>query len=225
MTHNHEGSPPYLTKKEKEAIEEQAAETLKIYEDSGRSLTEAIDIEFIAEELFGIPIEEEELDPDIDAFINPNHKRLKIIMNKKGRSKERKRFSPVHELGHIQLGHETQTVSQAILFMKADKEKYSREQVKKEQEANAYAACLLMPRKSIEDIWQQVRGSLTPIIIWRNQLICQNTINEYKQYLKIKGVITKQFCVSATASIIRLRELGLFRVAKEQEEHLFRLLG
>lgn len=69
-------------------------------------------------------------------------------------SKARQRFTIAHELGHFVLRHSTQTeqlfVDKNFLVKYRGLQKYSHTEIIHEQQANAFAAELLMPKSLIE---------------------------------------------------------------------------
>ena len=69
----------------------------------------------------------------------------------------RRRFSVAHELGHVALGHEQIDLDHAIASIFGDDdEDFAKVDGDLEQEANAFATELLMPRASIKELAQDL---------------------------------------------------------------------
>lgn len=83
-----------------------------------------------------------ELPESVSAAIKVVNDKKAIIVNSK-HSKTRQRFSIAHELGHYLSGHESFDNEKRV-FIDADR-KYLNDQFRQEEEANEFAAELLMP--------------------------------------------------------------------------------
>jgi Zn-dependent peptidase ImmA (M78 family) len=100
-------------------------------------------------EHFGIDVKAVDLDKEVSGLFVLKGESPYIMYNKNETS-QRKRFTIAHELGHFILHKNT-----SLFIDKSDRVLYRNSssttgEVLKEREANAFAACLLMPKKLIE---------------------------------------------------------------------------
>jgi Zn-dependent peptidase ImmA (M78 family) len=105
----------------------------------------------------------------------------------------RRRFTIAHELGHYLMHKESNElfVDSYFLMKYRGNNSYSDEEYKQEQEANAFAAALLMPKKNIEKL---LRGG---------------ELNELSESALINKLAAK-FEVSVAAMSFRLTNLNMF---------------
>ena len=113
-------------------------------------------------------------DPSISGYFVKSDRRIYVSNDE---SPERQAFTVGHEIGHF-LRHAD--IDQEV-FHRRDQFNFGAEQVQ-EQEANWFAASLLMPRQQVERYW--------------------------KQYQNI-GLMARAFAVSRPAMQYRLKNLGL----------------
>ncbi len=144
-----------------------------------------IQLEKIAKYL-GVDIKGEDLDFDVSGlFVMKNDK--SYIRYNNTESEHRQRFTIAHELGHFMLHKEDKPLfvdkNEKILYRNFDS---STGEIKKEREANAFAAALLMPRFLLK---QAI--SNTP----------DNTEN-------VISYLAEQFNVSEQAMSFRLSNIG-----------------
>lgn len=105
-----------------------------------------IDVEDICSKL-GFKIAYIELSDKVSAAIKIENNRKAIIVNSK-HSKNRQRFSIAHELGHYLSGHEDFDDEKRV-FIDPHK-KYLNPQFRQEEEADEFAAELLMPESLLK---------------------------------------------------------------------------
>jgi len=109
-----------------------------------------IPIEKIAKNL-GVEIVETDLGNDISGMLVINGKDAVIAINPL-QSTERKRFTIAHELGHFVLHKENSNnvfVDRDFIIKYRSNKPYSELEIRQEQEANAFAASILMPQELI----------------------------------------------------------------------------
>lgn len=87
-----------------------------------------------------------------------NHQRKTIFINEQENAR-RKRFTIAHEIGHIILHADEGD----IVDYRQSIGPYPEGQTPKEQEANQFAAELLMPRAVFESLWNALEGSVRDI--------------------------------------------------------------
>jgi Zn-dependent peptidase ImmA (M78 family) len=121
----------------------------------------------------------------------------------------RKRFSIAHELGHLEMHR---SVSSLSLCSQGDIDEGVADRVdgNREQEANAFAAALLMPRRIFKAVCQQDDPTL-------------EAIQELAHYFYVSLTATAlryiQFCEEATALVFSQRgSITWFRRSREFEE-------
>ena len=137
--------------------------SFKILKDLNIAKAENIEIDKIAESL-GIDVKGEELDDDISGlFVMKNGKPFIRFNNSEGQ--KRRRFTIAHELGHYVLHREGTPL---FVDKKNEKTLYrnstsSSGEVKREREANAFAASLLMPEAFISDEMRNIPLGKNPI--------------------------------------------------------------
>lgn len=122
-----------------------------------------VDIQAIAEQC-NITIEEADLGDDISGVLVIHNDKAVIACNT-NQGLQRKRFTIAHELGHFALHRnkkkDTVFVDKDFIIKKYRSNKsYTEVELKQEQEANAFAASLLMPKNFVfEEICkEQVRN-------------------------------------------------------------------
>lgn len=98
----------------------------------------------------GVDVKSEELDMDVSGLFVIKEKEAYIRYNK-NEAPHRQRFTMAHELGHFILHKDT-----PLFISKKDNVMYrnldsSTGEIKREREANSFAASLLMPRKFVLD--------------------------------------------------------------------------
>jgi Zn-dependent peptidase ImmA (M78 family) len=110
-------------------------------------------------------------------------------------SDPRKRFTIAHELGHFILHRKTQNDvfvdRDFIILYRRGQEKYSDAELLQEQEANAFAAAILMPHALIEE-----------------ELKAKNYYSTYSE-LDLIEKLAKTFKVSSPAMTFRLNNLSV----------------
>lgn len=85
---------------------------------------------------------------------NNDNNQIEICINKDD-PRKRKNFSVAHELGHFFLHFED--INQGIVsYRRAYYNKYSEEELKKEEEANNFAAEILMPRERFVQLYKSL---------------------------------------------------------------------
>jgi Zn-dependent peptidase ImmA (M78 family) len=121
--------------------------TSKIINDLGILTPRGINVEKIAKHL-NVDVKAEDLDSDISGlFVIKNNK--PYIRYNSTECENRKRFTIAHELGHFILHSDSKPlfVDEKIMYRNFDS---STGEIRKEREANAFAASLLMPRVFIQ---------------------------------------------------------------------------
>jgi Zn-dependent peptidase ImmA (M78 family) len=121
----------------------------------------------------------------------------------------RKRFSIAHELGHLEMHR---LVSSFSLCSQGDIDEGVSDRVdsNREQEANAFAAALLMPRRIFKVVCQQGDPTLETI---------QELAHYFYTSLTATALRYTQFCEEATAIVFSQRGIVTwFRRSKEFEE-------
>tara|TARA_R110002049_G_scaffold45305_8_gene132248 strand:- start:4193 stop:4714 length:522 start_codon:yes stop_codon:yes gene_type:complete len=139
-------------------------------------------------EKIGVTIEEQDLDDDVSGFLvrkNGND----IIGVNKYHPEVRKRFTIAHEIGHFKLHVETPLFVDYYKGSKLNR-KNSGGDYLIEKQANAFAACLLMPKKLIS--------------------IELSKLDEEMEYESKLYSLSKRFKVSTAAMDYRLKALGLY---------------
>ncbi|MFI5161229.1 MAG: ImmA/IrrE family metallo-endopeptidase [Sphingobacteriales bacterium] len=109
-----------------------------------------IPIEKIAKDL-GVAIVETDLGSEISGMLVINGNDAVIALNPM-QSAERKRFTIAHELGHFILHKESNSnvfVDRDFIVKYRSNKPYSELEIRQEQEANAFAASILMPQELI----------------------------------------------------------------------------
>ena len=114
----------------------------------------------------------------------------KVITVNESHVQERQNFTIGHELGHYFLGHGDQKVD--YIFYRSQEYNYTKEELKKEEEADEFSANLLMPAEALKKVIQDV---------------CPDGINDSNNIALVLN-ISKYFAVSTQAAIMRLKELS-----------------
>lgn len=147
-----------------------------------------IKLEKIAKHL-GVDIKGEDLDFDVSGlFVIKNEK--SYIRYNNSESEQRQRFTVAHELGHFVLHKDDKPLfvdkiesTEKVLYRNFDS---STGEIKKEREANAFAASLLMPRFILNQVITNIPKDRSGIITY----------------------LAKEFNVSEQAMSFRLSNLG-----------------
>lgn len=144
-----------------------------------------IKLEKIAKHL-GVDIKGEDMDFDVSGlFVMKNDK--SYIRYNNSESEQRQRFTIAHELGHFVLHKEDKPLfidkMEQVLYRNFDS---STGEIKKEREANAFAASLLMPKFLL------------------NQVISKSPL----ETKKVVAYLANEFNVSEQAMSFRLSNLG-----------------
>lgn len=110
-----------------------------------------IDIEKVAR-ISGVALEQTDLGNDVSGML-VIHKGHAIIAYSPDQGNQRKRFTIAHELGHFMLHRDdsadTVFVDKDFIVKYRSNKSYSEIELRQEQEANAFAASLLMPKELI----------------------------------------------------------------------------
>ena len=110
-----------------------------------------VDIDLIARRC-GVTIEKTDLGEDVTGVL-VSHGETGIIAYNPNQGEQRRRFTIAHELGHFVLhrndGADTVFVDKDFIVKYRSNKLYSDLELKQEQEANAFAASLLMPKEFI----------------------------------------------------------------------------
>ena len=136
-------------------------------------------------------------------------------------------FTVAHEVGHWRL-HRARFLddpNERTLFESGSKPAFvcrDGDSVPEEWQANAFAACLLMPRELVFDEWHAWRGTDAPVP--DADLDVRSLAGDQKRDVELAREalckpLAERFEVSAHAMRIRLENLGLF--VKEIEPELF----
>lgn len=153
-----------------------------------------VDVERLAECL-GIMLESRELEDEFSGFFI-NRKSNSVIVINRRHSKVRQRFTIAHEIGHYAL-HRNRSKAKKTVFIDSlyfrsnDSSAYKADPVE-EQEANIFAAELLMPRELI------------------HKYIKSNELDLFEKDSLIK--LADEFNVSQQAMEYRLKNLGLVHI-------------
>jgi Zn-dependent peptidase ImmA (M78 family) len=105
---------------------------------------------------YGYKVVEVELDNDIAGFVNPASHVIYINIQD---SPTRKAFTVAHELGHIKL-HAAELESNPELGILYRRPLGKKDTDEKEQEANCFAANLLVPQEMLEEITAKYKDVL-----------------------------------------------------------------
>lgn len=105
--------------------------------------TEPLDIEWVAEKLFGLNVIKRDLG-EASGFLNVLDNQWCIFVNK-FENERRQRFTIAHELGHFVLHKDRNVTSKDVIFFRDENTNAE------EQEANNLASELLMPEKKIRE--------------------------------------------------------------------------
>lgn len=112
-----------------------------------------VDVELIAKSC-GVTIENTDLGDEVSGLL-VIHGNKAVIAHNPNQSRQRKRFTIAHELGHFALhrdeGTDTVFVDKDFIIKYRGNRIYSEVELRQEQEANAFAASLLMPKEFIFD--------------------------------------------------------------------------
>jgi Zn-dependent peptidase ImmA (M78 family) len=142
-----------LTPTEIKWIEKKALDVLVDTYGSADRITTPIDVNRIATK-FGITLQTGNITkPDVSAIYLKKEKR---IITQKADPLTRQTFSIAHELGHFVL-HEDK---EEEVFYRIDAMNLDSAQKKEEQEANVFAASLLMPEFIVKRLWAQFPDGL-----------------------------------------------------------------
>jgi Zn-dependent peptidase ImmA (M78 family) len=110
-----------------------------------------VDVDLIAK-YCGVAIEETDLGTDVSGLLVVQGDTAVIAYNP-DQSDKRRRFTIAHELGHFALHrdskNETIFVDKDFIVKYRSNKSYSEVEIRQEQEANAFAAALLMPKEFI----------------------------------------------------------------------------
>lgn len=106
-------------------------------------------------ELCGVTLEEADLGDEISGLLVSHGDNARIAFSS-NQGEQRKRFTIAHELGHFLLhkesdGSDTVFVDKDFIVKYRSNKLYSESELRQEQEANAFAASLLMPKEFIFD--------------------------------------------------------------------------
>lgn len=150
------------------------------------------------------------IDESLDPSINPS---------KIGRYK----FTLGHEVGHWSLHREYYLArsSQFELFKVSDEPSIicrSGDIAPIEWQANAFAACALMPKKMVLNVWEQQQGSLQPYDASDEVALLSSKWSlgeDQTPTIKVSKELSQIFQVSAQAMQIRLARLELIRLQRE----------
>lgn len=130
--------------------------------------------------------ESSELSDSISGFIKKEDKKIYICVNNK-HSENRKRFTIAHELGHYFLHNEELTTGFIDSVLKREKGKNN----KKEKEANAFAANLLMPTELFKSLW--LREDATISTIATIFFVSESAVLTRAKYLKLTNGYNEYF--------------------------------
>jgi Zn-dependent peptidase ImmA (M78 family) len=137
----------------------------------------------------GLPIIETVYGGDVSGALIRSNGLVGIAVNA-SHHPNRRRFTVAHELAHFKLRHEGEHVDRDFTVLRRD-DRSSEANDSLEIEANAYAACLLMPR---EFLLRDLRANFN------------GDFDFSEQYL---AIIAKKYKVSTSALNYRLINLGL----------------
>lgn len=165
-----------LTRQRITDIERLAADTLETaYGTSASTLAPPIDLNKIAKSL-GLTIKQGSFEDD--QIIGAYDKNARVIYISDRDDYPRQSFTTAHEIGHFRL----HTDKQREVFFRSNIALLDREEKEIEQEANWFAASLLMPENLVRNSWS---------------------------VMKDIGVMANIFSVSYSAMSWRLKNLGL----------------
>jgi len=105
---------------------------------------------------YGYKVVEVELDNNIAGFVNPTQQVIYVNVQD---SPTRKAFTVAHELGHIKL-HTTELEKNPDLGILYRRPLGKKDDDEKEQEANCFAANLLVPQNMLEEITAKYKDIL-----------------------------------------------------------------
>ena len=203
-----------------EDIEIEAQKVLVEYGKNIRRIeTPPVPVENIIEKLFGLQLE---LDDVRGRGFGPDAlgclyiKRKKIIIDSSLEYIEgRYHFTCGHELGHWWLHREWFLQWKKQLSMLPEKDeplvicRESEKRLRREQQADRFAAALLMPKKLVLAVLQEKHVDLNPIFTDETLRYWGITKEEYCR--KVASQYNRIFGVSVQAMQIRLDELGLLK--------------
>jgi|SRR3989344_2835356 len=134
---------------------------------------------------YGYEVAEIDLDPDIAGFVSLEDR---VIYVNNADSETRKAFTVAHELGHIKL-HSTELEKNPDIGILYRRPLGRKDDDEKEQEANYFAASLLVPKEMYEEVTNRY----------------QNVLNEENEV----EMLSKLFGVSQDVIRYRLHDLAL----------------
>lgn len=118
---------------------------------NAKILEAPVDVDLIVK-YCGVTLEETDLGMDVSGLLVANGDTA-VIAYHPDQSEKRKRFTIAHELGHFALHrdakNETVFVDKDFIVKYRSNKSYSDVEIKQEQEANSFAAALLMPKEFI----------------------------------------------------------------------------
>lgn len=132
------------------------AEASKLLKKSGIN-SAPVDVELVAK-MLGVEIEYDDLDDDVSGFLSVDSTRSVAVINE-NHHPNRQRFTIAHELGHFVLHVEADEglfIDKKYTVHHRD-HKSSLGTIEKEREANLFASALLMPKKIIQGLLDDVR--------------------------------------------------------------------
>ena len=150
-----------LTNMEKKKIEQLTAELLNQFVEDTENEAGYVDIVALARH-FGFEVgESKKLSVTENGFISVSKDKQELLIGVNYyRTWEEKRFIIAHELAHYFLHYKDSKLSEPVFLMHSEKIKGKNET---ENDADYFAACLLMPRDKFESAYKQAKNSYTHI--------------------------------------------------------------
>lgn len=143
-----------------------------------------IKLEKIAKHL-GVDIKGEDLDFDVSGLFVMKNDKYYIRYNNT-ESEQRQRFTIAHELGHFILHKEDKPLfvdkNEKILYRNFDS---STGEIKKEREANAFAAALLMPRFLLRQVISKAPNNVDDVV---NYLATEFNVSEQAMSFRLSNL-------------------------------------
>lgn len=159
---------------------------------------DCVDLSVVAEE-FNIKVKRTSFSDDVEGACKAHGLNKLVVINEQQKNKNRERFTISHEYGHLFLGHGTR-ICKSTFF------RSYRPQKQTEQEANAFAAELLLPQRAVENALKS--SDLTFKLI-------QELSTKYETTLSVAGIRAIQCFNDYAVLIWHNREKILWKCVSE----------
>ena len=151
-----------------------------------------------------------------------NFSPFRIILNSNELNHARKNFTLSHEIGHYLLEHHNymtgESLSKSDIDMENQRKIAIKDIMKMEYQANYFASCLLLPKKSLTKSFLTLISGYELKNRGHGVLYLDNQLCNLNIYHTITDELMKIYSVSRTALKIRLKELGLITEEEKQKK-------